>query len=332
MSKEWHPDKHKGDKAAESKFKEINEAYEVLGDAQKKQQYDQFGTTGNAQGGPGGFGGFDFSGFNGGANFSDLGDLFGDFFGGGRQRQQDQNQGEHREVELTITLADVLRGAKVPVELRRLILCDTCKGNGAEPGSKITQCATCGGTGQVVRSVQSFFGQIQQRTVCENCGGSGSVPEKKCHTCHGEGRLNGKVDVTIDVPAGIDNGQTLRIRNQGDAGRRGAPAGDLFVHIRLKPDPRFERDQNDIRSTVTIPVVDAILGASVNVETVHGISTLNIPEGTQPNQLFRIKGKGLPELGRTAHIGDHYVTIAVEVPKKLSKKERVILEQWKREN
>ncbi len=328
MSKEWHPDKHKGDKGAEDKFKEINEAYEVLSDSTKKQQYDQFGTTGNN---PGGSGGFDFSGFGGGqgAGFSDFGDLFGSFFGGGQGGGGDPNRGDDQQIELTITLQDVVTGIQHPVDIRRLSVCDICTGNGAEPGAKVIKCSTCNGTGQVVRSVNSFFGQIQQRALCSTCHGSGKIPEKKCHKCNGEGRVHDRVRVTIDVPAGIDNGQALRIREQGDAGRRGGPKGDLFVRIRVRVDARFERQGMDIRNTVAIPAVDAILGGEVDVDTVHGVSTLSVPEGTQPGQIFRIKGKGLPELGRTSHIGDHYVVVNVEIPKKLSKAERKILEEWK---
>lgn len=333
MSKEWHPDKHKGDKAAEDKFKEINEAYEVLGDPDKKQRYDQFGTIGNGPGGGGaGFGGFDFSGFaNGGqsAGFGDFGDLFGSFFGGTQRSTRDLNKGEDREIEMTITLQDVVTGIKHPVELRRLHACETCKGDGAEPGSKVIKCDVCGGTGEVVRTAQSFFGQIQQRAVCSHCGGSGKVPEKKCHACQGEGRKPDTVRVVVDIPAGIDNGQTLRIKHQGDSGRRGAASGDLFVHVRVRKDARFQREGTDIRSTVHIPAIDAILGGAFDVETVHGTSTLRIPEGTQPGQIFRMKGKGLPELGRTSSIGDHYVVVEVEIPKKLNKAERKILEEWR---
>ena len=328
-SKEWHPDKHKGDKAAEDKFKEINEAYEVLGDATKKQTYDQFGRTGNEPGGAPG-GGFDFSGFNGGGNFSDFGDLFENFFSGNRQqRAQDQNRGSDLQMNITITLKDVLTGVQHPVDLRRMNICDICEGNGAEPGTKVSQCGTCAGTGQVTRSVNSFFGAIQQRTICPTCSGAGTVPEKKCHKCHGEGRLNEKVHVTIDIPAGIDEGQSLRIRGQGDSGARGASAGDLFVRVHIRPDPRFQRDGMNVVSSVAVPAIDAILGGTVEVETVHGSSTLTIPDGTQPNQVFRIKGKGLPELGRTANIGDHYVTVAVEIPKKLSRSEKKIMEEWR---
>jgi molecular chaperone DnaJ len=333
-SKEWHPDKHKGDKSAEDKFKEINEAYEVLGDAQKKQTYDQFGRTGNEPGGGPGAGGFDFSGFNAGngGGFGDIGDLFENFFsGGGRGRTQDKNQGADLQMDITIVLKDVLTGVQHPVEVRRMNPCDACDGNGAEPGSKIVQCATCGGTGQVTRTVNSFFGQIQQRAVCSACNGAGNMPEKKCHKCRGDGRVQDKVRVTIDIPAGIDDGQTLRIRGQGEAGRRGATAGDLFVRVRVRPDPRFQREGIDVRSSVAVSAIDAILGGTVDVDTVHGTSTLTIPEGTQPAQIFRIKGKGFPELGRNGHIGDHYVTVNVEIPKKLSRAEKKILEEWRKE-
>jgi molecular chaperone DnaJ len=327
MSKEWHPDKHKGDKAAEDKFKAINEAYETLSDTKKKQTYDQFGTTGNQQGG-GGPGGFDFSGFQN-VNFGDFGDLFENFFTGGR-RQQSRTRGRDLEIELTINFEDVLHGVQQTVDIRHLAACKTCDGNGAEPGSKIVQCPTCGGTGQVTTTAQSFFGQIQQRAICPQCHGAGTVPEKPCHTCHGEGRMQEKSRVTIDIPAGIDEGQSLKIRGRGDAGERGMESGDLFVHIHVRPDPRFTREGTDIRSTISIPAIDAILGNEAKVETVHGPVTINIHEGTQPGSEQRIKGKGFPRIG-TAHFGDHFVTISVEIPKKLSRSEKKILEEWRKE-
>lgn len=327
LSKEWHPDKHKGDKAAEDRFKEINEAYEVLSNPQKKQMYDQFGSTGGPGGGGAGFGGFDFSGFGGGG--ADFGDIFESFFGGAaRGRPQARTDGADREIEVTISFMDSVTGAQMPVRLRKLAPCGTCKGEGAEPGTKIVTCATCGGTGQAVRTVNSFFGQIQQRGVCPTCAGAGKAPESPCRTCGGEGRTQETVDVNIDVPAGIASGQTLRIRGQGDAGIRGAPAGDLYVHIRVVPDPRFERDGDDVRSSVSVPVIDALLGGEVEVETVQGTTTVQVPEGMQPGQVFRIRGKGMPQLGSSRH-GDHYVTINVEIPKKLSRSERKILEEWR---
>lgn len=325
-SKEWHPDKHKGDKGAEERFKEINEAYEVLSNPQKKQMYDQFGSTG----GPGGQGqgGFDFSGFGGGG--ADFGDIFESFFGGSQRggRQTARTEGADREIEIAIDFKDVVTGVLLPVRIQKLAACGTCEGSGAEPGSKVVTCDNCGGTGQTVRTVNSFFGQIQQRGVCSKCAGAGKVPESPCRTCKGEGRLQQAVEVSIDVPAGIDDGQTLRIRGQGDAGIRGSAAGDLYVHIRVRPDARFKRDNADIRSEVSVPVIDAILGGEKEVETVQGPTTVQVPEGMQPGQVFRIRGKGLPQLGSSRH-GDHYVTVNVEIPKKLSRAERKLLEEWK---
>ncbi len=330
LSKEWHPDKHKGDKAAEDKFKAINEAYETLSDPKKKQMYDQFGST-SSNGGQGQQGGFDFSGFNN-ANFSgfgNVGDLFENFFGGaGTGRASDPTVGSDIEVEVTVPFSDIVTGAKKEIELKRYRACETCNGDGAEPHSKIVQCSTCGGTGQVTKTVNSFFGRIQQRGICSVCAGRGTVPEKPCHTCKGEGRTSLRERVTINIPAGISNGQALRISGQGNAGQRGSQAGDLFVHIRVQSDPRFERDNSDIRTSVSVDALTAILGGTVDVDTVHGVSTLTISEGTQPGQILRIKGKGLPELG-SSRMGDHYVTVVVEIPKKLSKAERRILEEWR---
>ena len=332
-SKEWHPDKHKGEKAAEDKFKEINEAYEVLGNVEKRQRYDQFGTTGAAGmgGGPGmgGMGGFDFSGFSQG-DMGGLGDIFESFFGGGgRGGGQTRQQGQDREVEITIDLADVVAGKKLPLSLKLFRPCGTCKGDGAEPGSSVVTCKTCGGTGQVTRVMQSFFGAMQQRMVCSECKGSGKVPEKPCRMCKGEGRTQEWSELLVDIPAGISDGQTLRLRGQGDAGRRGAVAGDLFVHIRVRPDARFEREGDDIRSSMSVPLLTALLGGEIDVETVHGPVTLAIPAGTQSGQVMRIKGKGVPTLN-SRRSGDHYVKIDVDIPTKLSREERRIVEEWRK--
>lgn len=331
LSKEWHPDKHKGDKAAETKFKEINEAYEVLGNAEKRRMYDQFGSTNGRPGGGGaeGFGGFDFSGFanaQGGVDFSDIFQSFfgGNAAGGGRRREQ----GRTLEVEVMVDLADVLHTAKRQFSLRRLRTCDTCQGSGAEPGSEVVTCDTCGGTGQVTRTANSFFGQIQQRTVCPDCQGAGKRPKQPCQVCNGEGRTAETSPVDIEIPAGIEDGQTLRIRGQGEAGRRGGEAGDLFVHVRVKDDPRFERHGPDIRSAKTIPVIVALLGGEADIETLHGPVTMKIAEGTQPGQILRIKGKGLPVLS-SSRLGDHYVELQIDIPTKLSRAERKVLEEWK---
>ena len=328
MSKEWHPDKHKGEKDAETKFKEINQAYEVLSNPEKKRMYDQFGSTGGPGAGGSGFngaGGFDFSGFQNG-EFGDLGDMFQSFFGGARARQA--TKGEDHEIELEISLPEVLSGVAHTVNLRRQTTCDICSGNGAKPGTTIVQCATCGGTGQVTRMTQSLFGRIQQRAVCPDCHGKGTVPKEPCHTCRGEGRIESTSSVTITVPPGIESGQTLRLRGQGDAGRRGEEGGDLFVHIRVRRDPHFERDGADIRTHLSIPVIDAILGSTLEVPTIQGASTVQIPTGMQPGQVFRLRGKGLPVLS-SSRFGDHYVKVDVDIPKKLSREEKKLLEQWK---
>ncbi len=229
---------------------------------------------------------------------------------------------------MIVEFADAIKGAHKAARVPRFVHCATCSGKGAESGSKIVTCGTCGGTGQVVRTVNSFFGQIQQRSVCETCEGSGKIPEKPCRTCNGSGRVQETSEITIDIPAGIDNGQTLRVREQGDAGIRGEGPGDLYVHIRVRPDPRFERQGSDIRTQITVPVVDAILGGSAEIETVQGATTVQIPEGMQPGQVFRVRGKGMPFLGSTK-FGDHYVEVFIEIPKKLSKAEKKVLEEWR---
>ncbi len=339
LSKELHPDKHsstgsgEAKKEAERKFKEVNEAYEVLSNPQKKQMYDQFGTAGNGAGGfnpgagfSGGFGGFDFSSFTGGdaGNFSDL---FESFFGGGRSRAQEREQGDDKELTVTIPFLESVTGARKTFSIRTFVTCDHCNGSGAEKGSAVVTCKECGGTGQVTRTAQSFFGTIQQRTLCPVCRGSGKVPEKPCSQCRGEGRLQRSHEVVVDIPPGIDDGQRLRLRGQGDAGRQGSAAGDLYVQVRVQPDKRFRREGDDVHTELTVFALDAILGAERPVETVHGPVMLKIPEGTQPDQVLRIKGKGMPVLNTSRH-GDQYVTVKVEIPKKLSREERKILEEW----
>jgi molecular chaperone DnaJ len=345
LSKEHHPDKHKGDKSAEHRFKEVNEAYEVLSNPKKKQMYDQFGEAG-VKGGAGGFGGFGaggagaqgFNGFDFSAFTGDLGSfasIFDSFFGGegrgpaGGRAGNQQERGSDREVEVRISFDDVVKGAQETVTFTALRTCPTCSGSGAEQGSNIITCPECQGTGQITRVRNSFLGAIQERRVCPRCGGAGKIPERQCRTCNGAGRVSENVEVQVRIPAGIHDGQTLRLRGEGDSGPRGAPAGDLYVHVHVRPDRRFERDGDDIRSTVTVSVLDAIAGAEIPVETVHGTATVKIPAGTQPNEVFRLKGKGLPVLN-THRVGDQYVTVNVEIPKKLSREERRLLDEWKR--
>ncbi|MCK5016209.1 MAG: molecular chaperone DnaJ [Candidatus Peribacteraceae bacterium] len=336
LSKELHPDKHKGEKEAEQKFKEVNEAYEVLSDPKKKQMYDQFGATGNqAGGGTGGFGGFDFSGFQGGGgdqNFGGFSDIFENFFGGAggsRGGGRKSGKGEDIEVQITLDLLSLVKESKREISLDKFVECKKCRGKGAENGSGLKTCDDCKGTGQNIRTQQSFFGTIQQAVLCQTCMGSGKVPEKKCKSCNGEGRINERSTVELDIPAGMQDGQTLRIKGKGQAGRQGEEAGDLFVHVRVIPDSHFRREGNDIYSQASIPVIDALLGSKAKIDTVHGKVELNIPEGTQPQQVLRVKGKGMP-IVNSSRIGDHYVTVKVEIPKKLSRKERGILEEWNR--
>lgn len=326
LSKEWHPDKHKGDKGAEEKFKAINQAYETLSDQNKRAQYDRFGSAG--PGGAGfGAGGFDFSGFQNG-DMGDLGDLFSSFFGGGRGGNGPAKGADH-EVGVTIDLAESVTGAKRTIRVQRQAECETCHGNGAAPGSKTVTCDQCGGTGQVTRIAQSFFGQIQQRGVCPKCHGSGKVPEKPCATCNGQGRTSKRDDITVEIPAGIADGQSLRVRGKGDQGLPGQPAGDLFVHISVRPDDRFRRDGDDIHAATMVNMIDAALGAEIDVETVHGPVTVTVPAGTQPGTIMRVKGKGMPVLSSSRH-GDHYVRIDVLIPKKLSREEKKLAEEWRK--
>ncbi len=331
LSKELHPDKHKGKKDAETKFKEINQAYETLSHAEKKKMYDRFGEAGNGAGPGGGEGGFDFSGFQGfqSAEFSDLGDMFQSFFGRGAGAEPDQNAGRSYETEVELTLADVLRGRTMPITLSRQVACHTCAGSGAASGTSTKKCEECDGTGTIIANVRSLFGNVQQRMRCNTCRGAGKIPKELCVTCRGEGRVQERSTITVNIPAGINAGQSLLVRGQGDAGRRGAKAGDVRVKIHIRQDPRFERHKEDIHSSIAISALDAILGAEVPVETLHGTSTLKVDAGLQPGQILRIKGKGLPELGSSRH-GDHYVTVNVEIPKKLSREERRIVEEWRK--
>lgn len=328
LSKEWHPDKHPSaslgqvHKEAERKFKEINEAYEILGDPEKKQKYDDYGARGGGSG-QGPFEGFDVSGFSGG--FGDLGSIFEGMFGGrGAKREE---RGEDYEIVVEVTLHDVLSGKEQTVHLRMPRACEDCKGSGAATG-KVQTCAKCGGTGEILKTARSFFGMVQQRTYCPDCRGAGKVPESPCRHCHGEGRRVTGRDVTVNIPPGIRDGQRLRIRSEGGAGRHNTAAGDLYVTVRVPPDERFRRDGNDIHADAPLPLLTAILGGEIPVPTLHGNIMLRIPEGTQPGQVFRLKGKGLPDLG-SARTGDHYAAMRVEIPKKLSREERRLLEEWK---
>ncbi len=335
LAHKYHPDKGTGD---EAKFKEINEAYQILSDEKKRAQYDQFGQTFSGQQGPGGggfggFEGFDFSGFGGqgGFNFGGGGfeDLFGEMFGGGRSRRS-SGRGQDIQVDIEISFEDMVRGVKREVRLRKYVTCHTCKGNGGEPGSEQVTCASCNGNGQVRKTMQTVLGAFQQVVVCDDCQGRGKKQSKKCHVCHGHGRSQEEEVIAIEVPAGIETGQMLSLEGKGHAGEAGAPAGDLLVQIYVREHKTFRRRGDHITSAEELSFANMALGASVPVNTIDGEVIIKIPAGTQPGEVFRIRDKGVPGL-HSRRRGDHLVTINVVVPKKLSKAAKKALETLKEE-
>jgi molecular chaperone DnaJ len=327
-----HPDKTGGD---DTKFKELGNAYETLSDPQKRAAYDQFGADGpqgfpggGGQAGGAGFGGFDFNG----AGF-DFSDILNQFMGGQQNRGGRQQQGgRDLEVGLTIEFKEAVFGAEKMVTLDLDDVCQTCHGNGAKPGTKLKQCATCKGAGQVTRVQQTILGAIQQAAVCPTCNGRGEMPETPCETCHGSGVQRRRHEIKVNIPAGVDNGTTMRLSGQG-ATRKGAGGakGDLYVQIRVKADRNFVREGSHILSTATIPMAQAALGIEIPVETVEGEVTLKIPGGTQSGKVFKLSGRGVPSLqGRTR--GDHLVTVTVETPSKLTGRQKELLEEFSAES
>lgn len=334
LAMEHHPDRHGGD---DSKFKEIGEAYETLKDPQKRAAYDQFGHAG-AQGNPFAGGGNPFGGAGGfsgaqgfeGFDFSDILNQFmggagGPFGGGGQGRGP--ARGRDLETTVAIDFLEAVFGAEKEVTLTADDTCEHCHGNGAEPGSSLKTCATCNGRGQVTRVQQTILGAIQQTTVCTTCQGRGQVPEKPCTVCHGAGIQRRTRSLKVKIPAGVDQGTTIRLAGQGAAPRGGGAKGDLYVAIRVRADRRFERAGRDILSRATIPMAEAALGTDIQVETVDGAVTLKIPAGTQSGKVFKLSGRGVPALTRGSR-GDHLVTVLVETPTKLSAKQRELLEQF----
>ena len=323
-----HPDKQGGD---EAKFKEINEAYQVLGDQKKRTQYDQFGSDfshGQAGGGFSGFEGFSNGGFN--VDFEDLGDVFGglgDIFGfGGGQGRGRQKRGRDIEMVLTIDFMDAVFGAEKEIGLQKTVKCDKCGGNGAEPGSKIETCKTCGGSGKVRRVQRTIFGQMQTQVVCSDCNGEGKTFDRKCSKCGGQGIVRDLARLKVKIPAGINEGESIRLSGQGEAGAKGAGAGDLYLRMRVSQDKRFEREGNDIKSGKEINFVQASLGDKIEIETVDGIITLKIPEGTQSGTVFKLRDRGVVKLNGRGR-GDHLVKVIVKTPTGLSRKQRKALEE-----
>ena len=345
LAHQHHPDKASGN---EAKFKEINEAYQVLSSPEKRRQYDQFGQTfeqAQSQGGYGGFNGFrDFSGYadafrngnnQGGQsfefNFGDLGDLFGDLFSGGTRthaRTRRQTKGTDVHAELVLDFTQAAFGTEQPIHLHKNVTCSRCGGNGAEPGSKVSKCPTCGGSGQVVRNMGFGFGFP---SVCPTCNGVGESIDKKCNQCRGQGIVRERKELKIKVPAGVDDSQTIRFRGEGEAAKKGGVAGDLYLTIKIKPHPQFRREGFEVLSNAEINFSQAALGTKIDVETIDGLVTLKIPDGTPSGKVFRLRDRGIPRLNARGR-GDHLVTVIVKVPTRLSRQQRKLLEDMQKES
>lgn len=342
---EHHPDRPGGN---EAKFKEVNEAYQVLGDPEKRKRYDQFGSdfeqqggfgqgmnwedfmrAARGQGGQGGFGNFS-SDFGAGI---DLGDIFGDLFGfggGSTRNARSQSRGRDIQIDVQVDFKEAAFGVEREISLRKQNKCDACGGSGAEPGSKMDRCATCGGQGQVVRNQQTFLGTMQSVSTCPDCHGRGEKPAKKCKHCGGSGVLAKNSTVKVKIPAGIDDGQSIRLENYGEAQGYGGQSGDLYVRVHVQNMRGFERDGFDVYTESEISYPQAVLGDKIDVETLDGVIRLLVPEGTESGQLIRIKGRGIKHLSGSGR-GDHYVKIKIRVPKRISKNAKKLLDDLRNE-
>lgn len=332
-ARQYHPDVNRDNpKEAEEKFKEANEAYEVLSDDTKKSQYDQYGHDAFTQGGGASAGGFQggFGGFGGQAG--GFGDIFDMFFGGGGRQQQGPQKGNDLREDIDISFEDAAFGKSMDITVHRHEECDHCHGTGGEPGSKVDTCPNCRGTGQESVVQNTPFGQMRTQRTCSKCHGSGKIIEKKCSKCRGEGQVIAKRKIAIKVPPGVDNGSRLRVANEGEPGILGGPKGDLYVYIYVRPHKEFERNGNDVVSRVNISFAQAALGATVQVNTLDGKVDLKIPEGTQTGTAFRIKGKGIPYLRNPNQRGDQHIIVTVQTPKKLTEKQRELLLRFANES
>ena len=331
LAKKYHPDANPGDKEAEAKFKEASEAYRVLSDPEKRRKYDQFGHAAfeGGAGGAGGYGGFDFNG----ADMGDIfGDIFGDFFGGGRSAYGRSSNGPMRGANLRtgvrITFEEAIFGCEKEIELTLKDECPKCHGTGAKPGTSPVTCPKCNGKGKIVYTQQSFFGQVQNVQTCPDCRGTGKIVKEKCPDCYGTGYISSKKKIQVKIPAGIDNGQSIRIAGKGEPGTNGGERGDLLVEVTVSRSPVFMRQETSIFSTVAISFATADLGGPIKIKTVDGEVEYEVKPGTQTDTKVRLRGKGVPSLRNKNIRGDHYVTLVVTVPEKLTEEQKEALRKF----
>jgi len=333
LAKKYHPDMNQGDKSAEAKFKELNEAYEVLSDKEKKARYDQFGHAGVDPNGFGGAGGFGGGGFEGG--FGDFGDIFDMFFGGsgggfgggGARRKSGPQKGADLKYELEIEFEEAAFGVRKDIQVTRNESCSECKGTGAKAGSKVETCKTCGGSGEVRFTQSTVFGRVVNVKPCDECHGEGKIIKEPCPQCMGRGNIRKTRKITIDIPAGVDNGSVMPLRGEGEPGSKGGPNGDLYIYMRVKPHKLFKREGINIYSEMPITFTQAALGDELDVPTLEGNVKFTIPEGTQTGTTFRVKSKGIPSL-KNKMKGDLYFTVKVVVPRKLSEEQKSLLRKY----
>lgn len=330
LAVKYHPDKNKGNEEAEEKFKEINEAYQVLSNPEEKAKYDQFGHAGmdgGFGGGAGGFGGFDMGDMGG------FGDIFESFFGGGfggggsQRRKNAPRRGSDLEYTLTITFEEAMSGVEKKFSITRTESCETCHGTGAKPGTSKKTCSKCGGAGQIRVQRQTPLGTFASTAACDACHGAGEIIDSPCPDCRGKGTARKSRSITVNIPAGVDTGNVLTLRGQGDHGTNGGPAGDLYVRINVKPSAVFKREGTDIYYDYKMSMTRATLGEEITVPTIDGNVKYTVPAGTQPGTRFRLKGKGVPRINSTTR-GNQFVNIIVEVPKNLNKEQREALKAF----
>ena len=328
LARKYHPDMNPGDKEAEEKFKEVNEANEVLSNPEKKAKYDQFGFAGvdpnygAGQGGYGGAGGFDFG---------DLGDIFDSFFGGGfgggRRNPNAPQRGESIRASLSVEFTEAAFGCEKSITIDRFEQCPTCKGKGCAPGTTPEVCTQCHGTGTVTQAQRTPFGMMQSQTVCPKCRGKGQIIHQPCPDCRGAGVVRKRRTIQVNIPAGIDNGQTISLRGQGHSGKNGGPAGDLLITVMVRPHEIFRRDGTAVFCEAPITFTQAVLGGTLEIPTIDGKVKYDIPEGTQTGTVFRLRGKGIPVLNGRGR-GDQYVTVNIETPRNLNREQKEALKKF----